>query len=144
MERGFCIKGVKSGRYRAFALEDKDGDFLFSQKSERIVFLQDTFTTTCKWDMRMDTVWRDSTQFDSICVVPYVHYYPDDLVLNGFLEAGQDQHLLKLERPDPDILKLFFTAPADSLHIIHGLNFDEKCLAVDASLHNDTNSNRAP
>ena len=134
----FSIKGVKPGKYRAFALEDKDGDFVFSQKSERIAFLQDTFTTSCKWDLRMDTIWRDSTHFDSIRVVPYVHYFPDDLVLNAFLEAGQDQHLLKLERPNPDVLKLFFTAPADSLPKIKGLNFDEKCLVADASLHNDT------
>ena len=134
----FCIKGVKPGKYRAFALEDKDGNFLFSQKSERIAFMTDTFTTSCKWDMRMDTVWRDSTHYDSICAVPYVHYFPDDLVLNAFLEAGQDQHLLKMERPEPNILKLYFTAPADSLPIIKGLNFDEKCLVVDASLHNDT------
>jgi hypothetical protein len=134
----FCIKGVKPGKYRAFALEDKDGDFLFSQKSERIAFMQDTFTTSCKWDIRMDTVWRDSTHFDSIRVTPYVHYYPDDLVLTAFLEAGQDQHLLKLERPEPDIIRMFFTAPADSLPIIKGINFDEKCLVADASLHNDT------
>ena len=134
----FSIKGVKPGKYRAFALEDKDGDFLFSQKSERIAILQDTFTTSCKWDLRMDTIWRDSTHYDSICAVPYVHYYPDDLVLNAFLEEGQDQHLLKLERPDPDILRLFFTAPADTLPVIRGLNFDEKCLVADASLRYDT------
>ena len=134
----FCIKGVKSGKYRAFALEDKDGDFLFSQKSERVAFQQDTFTTTCKWDMRMDTIWRDSTHYDSIRVVPYVHYYPDDLVLNAFLETGQAQHLLKVERPDPDAITLYFTAPADTLPVIRGLNFDEKCLVVDASLHYDT------
>ncbi|MGN0233533.1 MAG: Ig-like domain-containing protein, partial [Bacteroidaceae bacterium] len=34
----FIIKGVKDGRYRVFALEDKDGDFLFSQKNERVAF----------------------------------------------------------------------------------------------------------
>ena len=134
----FCIKGVKPGRYCAYALEDKDGDFLFSQKSERIAFMTDTFTTSCRWDLRMDTIWRDSTQFDSICAVPYVHYYPDNLVLEAFLEEGQDQHLLKMDRPDPDILRLFFTAPADSLPIIRGLNFDEKCLVAEPSLRNDT------
>lgn len=134
----FCIKGVKSGKYRAFALEDKDGDFLFSQKSERIASPLDSFETSCKWDVRMDTVWRDSTQFDSIRVVPYVHYFPDDLVLLAFLESGQDQHLIKMERPDPDVLKLYFTAPSDTLPTIRGLNFDEKCLVPDASLNYDT------
>jgi len=134
----FCIKGVKPGAYRAYALEDKDGDFLFSQKSERIAFMQDTFTAYCQWDVRMDTVWRDSTDIDSILAVPFVRYFPDDLVLNAFLEAGQDQHLLKIERPDPDAFRLYFTAPADTLPTIRGLNFDEKCLIPDASLHNDT------
>ncbi len=134
----FCIKGVKPGKYRAFALEDKDGNFVFSQKSERIAFMPDTFTTSCKWDVRNDTIWRDSTHYDSINVVPYVHYYPDDLVLEVFLEAGQDQHLLKFERPDPDVMRMYFTAPADTLPTIKGLNFDEKCLVADASLHNDT------
>lgn len=134
----FCIKGVKPGTYRALALEDKDGNFTFSQKSERIALMQEPFTTSCIWDVRMDTIWRDSTHFDSIRAVPYVRYSPDDLVLEAYLEAGQDQHLLKIERPDPDIMKIFFTAPADSLPIIRGLNFDEKCLVADPSLHNDT------
>lgn len=134
----FCIKGVKPGKYCAFALDDKDGDFVFSQKSERIAFMVDTFTTSCDWKMRADTVWRDSTQVDSIVITPVLHYYPDNLVLEVFLEAGQAQHLLKMERPDPDVFKLFFTAPADSLPIIKGINFDEKCLVVDASLYNDT------
>ena len=134
----FCIKGVKPGQYRAFALEDKDGDFLFSQKSERIAFMTDTFTAYCRWDERIDTVWRDSTEIDSLIAVPFVRYFPDDLVLNAFLEEGQDQHLLKMERPDPDVLRLFFTAPADTLPVIKGLNFDESCLVADASLHYDT------
>ena len=80
----------------------------------------------------------NSTHFDSVRAVPYVRYFPDDLVLNAFLEAGQDQHLLKLERPNPDVLKLYFTAPSDSLPIVKGLNFDESCLVVDASPNNDT------
>jgi len=134
----FCIKGIKPGKYRAFALEDKDGDFKFSQKSERIAFMPDTITTRSVMDMRMDTVWGDSAQIDSIIPIPYVRYLPDDLVLNAFLEAGQDRHLLKEERPDPDIIKFYFTAPSDSLPVIRGLNFDEKCLVADASLHNDT------
>ena len=134
----FSIKGVKAGRYFACALDDKDGNLLFTQKSERIAFMTDTFTTSCRPDVRMDTIWRDSTHYDSIRVVPYIHYYPDDLVLQAFLEAGQDQHLLKMERPDPDILRLFFTAPADTLPTIRGLNFDETCLVPDASLHFDT------
>lgn len=137
-EGRFVIKGVKHGRYRIMALDDKDGDLRFSQKSERVAFDTVVYLTSQAPDLRMDTVWRDTTHFDSINVVPYTHYYPDDIILRAFLEAGQDQHLLKTERPDPDLFRLYFTAPADTLPVLRGLNFDERCLVVQPSLHNDT------
>lgn len=137
-EGRFIIKGVRPGSYRILALEDKDGDLLFGQKNERVAFDTLVYTTTQGPDVRMDTVWRDSTHYDSINVVPYTHYYPDNIVLRAFLEEGQDQHLLKHERPTPDYFRLYFTAPADTLPIIKGKNFDESCLVAQPSLHNDT------
>ena len=134
----FSIKGVKNGSYRAFALKDADGDFLFNQKSEMIAFDTTTLTTSCKPDIRMDTIWRDSTHYDSIRVIPYTHFLPDDIVLLAFLEEGQDQHLLKTERPETDFFKLYFTAPADSLPTIEGLNFDASCLLAEPTEANDT------
>ena len=134
----FTIKGVKQGKYRAYALDDKDGNFLFSQKSEKIAFDSIEFETSSKRDVRMDTIWRDTIEYDSIRVVPYTHFLPDDLILLSFLEDGQDQHLLKKERIEPEFFTLYFTAPADTLPIIKGLNFDEKCLLCEASEKNDT------
>lgn len=134
----FTIKGVKQGKYKAYVLDDKDGNFIFSQKSERISFDSIVFETSWKRDVRMDTIWRDTIEYDSIRVVPYTHFLPDDLVLLAFLEDGQDQHLLKWERPEPEFFRLFFTAPADTLPNIKGLNFDEKCLVCEASEHFDT------
>lgn len=134
----FTIKGVKQGKYRAYALDDKDGNFLFSQKSESIAFDSLVFETSSKRDVRMDTIWRDTVEYDSIRVVPYTRFLPDGLILLSFLEDGQDQHLLKWERPEPESFRLFFTAPADTLPIIKGLNFDEKCLVCEATEHNDT------
>lgn len=134
----FTIKGVKHGKYRIFALKDSDGDIVFSQKNEVIAFDTLIVSTSSKPDVRMDTIWRDSTHYDSIRVVPYTHYLPDDVILMAFLEEGQEQHLLKTERPDPDFFRLFFTAPSDTLPHIKGLNFNEECLVVEPSLHNDT------
>ena len=134
----FTIKGVKHGKYRIFALKDSDGDIVFSQKNEVIAFDTLVVSTSSKPDVRMDTIWRDSTHYDSIRVVPYTHYLPDDVILMAFLEEGQEQHLLKTERPDPDFFRLFFTAPSDTLPHIKGLNFNEECLVVEPSLHNDT------
>lgn len=72
-EGRFTIKGVKDGAYRVRALEDKDGDFVFSQKNERVAFDTTVYVTGSFPDVRMDTVWRDSLWYDSIRVVPYTH-----------------------------------------------------------------------
>lgn len=135
----FTIKGVARGRYRIFALKDADGDFRFSQKSEIIAFDTAVVEPTCAPDVRYDTLWRDTVHFDSIRAVPYTHFYPDNIVLKAFLEEGQDQHLLKTERPVPNRFTLYFTAPADTLPVIRGLNFDEKnAFVAEPSAHNDT------
>lgn len=137
-EGRFTIKGVKDGAYRVRALEDKDGDFVFSQKNERVAFDTAVYVTGSFPDVRMDTVWRDSLWYDSIRVVPYTHYTPDDVLLLAFLEDGQERHLLKTVYPEPTNFTFYFTAPSDSTPRIKGLNFDERCLVADASLKNDT------
>ena len=137
-EGRFTIKGVKDGAYRVRALEDKDGDFVFSQKNERVAFDTTVYVTGSFPDVRMDTVWRDSLWYDSIRVVPYTHYTPDDVLLLAFLEDGQERHLLKTAYPEPTSFTFYFTAPSDSTPRIKGLNFDERCLVTDASLKNDT------
>lgn len=137
-EGRFTIKGVKDGAYRVRALDDKDGDFVFSQKNERVAFDTTVYVTGSFPDVRMDTVWRDSLWYDSIRVVPYTHYTPDDVLLLAFLEDGQERHLLKTAYPEPTNFTFYFTAPSDSTPRIKGLNFDERCLVADASLKNDT------
>lgn len=137
-EGRFTIKGVKDGAYRVRALDDKDGDFVFSQKNERVAFDTTVYVTGSFPDVRMDTVWRDSLWYDSIRVVPYTHYTPDDVLLLAFLEDGQERHLLKTVYPEPTSFTFYFTAPSDSTPRIKGLNFDERCLVTDASLKNDT------
>lgn len=134
----FSIKGIASGRYRIFALNDMDNDYRFSQSSEALAFDTTVYIPSSRPDLRMDTCWRDTIYYDSIRVVPYTHYYPDDIVLKTFLEAKQDLHLLKTERQEPDWFRLYFTAPVDTLPVIKGLNFDESCLVLEASEKRDT------
>ena len=134
----FTIKGVAPGKYRAFALKDMDGNFRFSQKSEQLAFDTVPFSTSSRPDLRPDTVWTDTSHIEKIRMVPYIHYYPDNLTLLAFLEDGQDQHLLKTERLKPEMFTLYFTAPADTLPLIQGFNFDASALVPEPSLHNDT------
>ena len=134
----FSVKGLAHGRYRAFALQDVDGDYTFSQKNERIAFDTVSFATSQRPDLRPDTVWVDTVRYEKIRMVPYIHYYPDDLVLLAFQEEGQPRHLLKQERLTAEKMSFYFTAPSEELPVIEGLNFDAASLFCEASAKRDT------
>ena len=139
-ERGhFVIKGVAPGEYRVYALQDVDGDFKFSQKSEMIAFSHQTYIPSCSPDIRQDTIWRDSLHIDNILRVPYTHFYPDDVVMLAFQEVQTTRNLLKIERQQPDRFTMFFTCGDSLLPVIRGLNFDsDSAFIVESSQKKDT------
>ena len=139
-ERGhFVIKGVAPGEYRVYALQDADGDFKFSQKSEMIAFSHQTYSPSCAPDIRQDTIWRDTLHIDNILRVPYTHFYPDDVVLLAFQEVQNTRNLLKIERQEPDRFTMFFTYGDERLPVIKGLNFDsDSAFIVEHSAKKDT------
>lgn len=135
----FVIKGVAPGEYRVYALQDADGNFMFSQKSEMIAFSHEKYTPTAGPDIRQDTIWRDTLHIDNIVRVPYTHFYPDDIVLLAFQETQTDRYLLKTERQDPDRLLFYFSYGIDQLPVIRGLNFDaDSAFILEASQKKDT------
>lgn len=135
----FSIRGVAPGSYRVYALQDMDGTFSFSQKSEAIAFSKDIIKPACEPAIRFDTVWHDSVHIDSLREVHYTRFTPDDILLLSFTETGQPRHLLKTERSTPGLMSFYFTAPSDSMPVITGLNFNaDEDLVKEYSLHNDT------
>ena len=135
----FVIKGVAPGDYRVYALQDADGDYKFSQKSEVIAFSHQTYTPTCGPDTRQDTIWRDSLRIDNIIQVPYTHFYPDDVVLLAFQETQTDRYLLKTERQNADRIGVYFSYGNEQLPVIHGLNFNaDSAFVLEASPQKDT------
>ena len=66
----FCIKGVKAGDYRVYALRDQNNDYRFSQKSEEMAFTPEIFTPSWKPDTRQDTIWRDSLHINGLYPLP--------------------------------------------------------------------------
>lgn len=135
----FYIKGVAPGTYRLYALDDADGDFIYGQRSEKLAFDTTIITPYCALDTRYDTTWIDSTHVDTIKSIPYMHFYPDDIILRAFTVATQDLHLLKMERPIPDKFTIFFTASSDTIPHITPLNFSSlESIILERSLTNDT------
>ena len=135
----FTIKGVAPGAYRAFALQDADGDFVLSQKSEQLGFSRDKIEPSCKPDTRPDTIWRDSLHILDIKRIGYTHFLPDDVTLLCFQEPNTDRSFLKIERNEPNKLGIFFTYGCDSLPKLRGLNFDSTdSFVLEASEKKDT------
>ena len=135
----FVVKGVAPGKYRAYALQDADGDYKFSQKSEMIAFSHDTWQPSAKMDVRQDTVWRDALHIDSIRQVSYLHHYPDDIVLLAFQEVQTDRYLLKTERKNADRINVFFSYGHEELPVIKGLNFkSDDAFIVESNARRDT------
>lgn len=136
----FVIKGLdKEARYRVYALDDKNQNFYYDQKSERVAFNHIDIQSTCKPDVRYDTIWHDTIYYDSIKKVPYTHFYPDDIVLLAFETNDKDRHLIKSERPELNRFSLYFSSRCDTLPRVRALNFDTTdAFIIDATEHNDT------
>lgn len=135
----FVIRGIAPGTYRVYALQDADGNYIYSQKSEMLAFSHETFNPYAKPDIRQDTVWRDTLRIDSIIITPYTHFYPDDIVLRAFTALQTDRYLVKSERAEPNKLNFYFSYGNDSLPQLRGLNFNcDSAFVVDSNLKNDT------
>lgn len=107
----FSIKGVAPGRYRIYALQDMDGDFHWS-RGEKLAFTDRRIEPSSYPDIRYDTAWVDTVRYDSIRVVPYTHFTPDDVVLFAFQERPAVRALLKVVREVPNHFTAYFTAPS--------------------------------
>jgi len=135
----FVIKGIAPGSYRVFALQDMDGTYTFSQKSEKIAFNHEIFVPSFKPDVRQDTIWSDSLHIRSITPVHYTHFLPDDIMLRAFTELQTDRFFLKTERKQANRFDVFFSYGHTELPTIKGLNFNaEDAFVVEPSEKKDT------
>lgn len=135
----FVIKGVASGSYRIYALQDMDGNYMFNQKSEKLAFCHDIIVPSCKPDVRQDTTWIDSLHIKSIDQVGYTHFLPDNIVLRAFTEELTDRYFLKSERKQANNFSLFFSYGDSILPQIKGLNFNaDSAFIMEASDRKDT------
>ena len=135
----FVVRGVAPGEYRIYAMQDADGNYMFSQKSEKIAFSHEIVVPSCKPDVRQDTIWRDSLHIDNIIQSGYTHFLPDDIVLRAFNETQTDRFLVKTERKQANCFSLFFSYGNEELPQIKGLNFDEEdAFLLEVSERHDT------
>lgn len=120
-------------------MQDQDGDYRFSQKSEQIAFSCDTITPSFCDAVRQDTTWIDSLHIKDITRVGYTRFTPDNIVLRAFNETLTDRFFLKAERQEPDHFTLFFSYGDKSLPELRGLNFDDSnAFIIEPTVRRDT------
>lgn len=135
----FVIKGIAPGQYRIYALNDMDGNYSYSQKSEKIAFSHDIIVPSSKPDVRQDTIWRDSLHIDNILQTGYTHFLPDDIALRAFTAEVTDRFLIKTERKDAEKVSFYFTYGNEQLPQIEGIGFDaNEAFVVESTLKQDT------
>ena len=137
----FTIKGIAPGKYRIYALKDGNQNYLFDSKTEIIAYSDSLIVPSMEPASRLDTTWNafDTLKIDTIIKVNYTRFMPDDIVLMAFKEENTIQYLSKSEREQLNRFSLYFSAKADTLPIVKGLDFDEKnAFVIESSIHNDT------
>lgn len=136
----FTIRGIAPGKYRIYALQDGNQNYMYDSKTETVAWSDSLIIPSMAPALRHDTVWNeiDTTHIDTIYEVHYTRFMPDDIMMRAFKQESSLQYLAKSERPDTKKFALYFSAKADTLPTLRGLDFDEKQLIVEANQRNDS------
>ena len=126
-DRGrFTIRNITPGKYRVYALKDANRDYKFDQPGEDIAFTEEVFVPTFEPATRQDTIWKDSLTIDTIMVVNYTRYFPDNIELRLFKEKFERQYMLRPERLSEKTFQLKFNADLDTLPVPHLINAESE------------------
>ena len=122
----FIIRGVAPGKYRIYALMDGNQNYLYDSKTEMVAFSDSIIIPSMMPATRQDTLWKDTLTIDTIKTVAYTRFMPDDVILRAFKEENTRQFFSRSQRDKEYHFILKFSAKADTLPILTGLNFDAK------------------
>ena len=135
----FIIRGVAPGKYRIYALMDGNQNYLFDSKTEAIAFSDSIIIPSMMPATRQDTIWKDTLTIDTIKTVGYTRFMPDDIILRVFKEENTRQYFSRSQRDKENHFILKFSAKADTLPTLTGLNFDATdAFVVEPNIGNDS------
>lgn len=141
----FTIRGVAPGKYRIYALEDANRDYMYDNPAEAIAFMETIIEPTSERALRNDTIYVEQDhshdhdhdhaeasdkdkplkkEIDTIKAVEYTRFLPDNIVLRSFKSGFQRQFLQKYERTEHQLC-IFFGAPTE-MPKLEPLNFDKE------------------
>lgn len=125
-DRGeFTIRGVAPGKYRLFALDDKNRDYMYDNPMEALAFYDVILEPTSVGAVRNDTIYADEekTVLDTVKVINYTRFLPDDIVMKSFLSERRREYFRNAERKEARKFVLNFGTTTNEPKL-EPLNFD--------------------
>ena len=110
----FTFRGVKSGQYKVYGLNDLDGDYKFA-RSEDLAFNDSVITTTTESYQSTDTVFTYSHEVDTVIARAHTKYLPNDVLLMMFNEDYMPLYLKKYERSADNKMHVLFSTVSTEL-----------------------------
>jgi len=139
-ERGeFTVKGISEGKYRIYALDDINRDYMYDNPAEAIAFFDSIVVPSYTQAFRTDTIYKKDLTVDTVMSIPYTKFLPNNIVLKSFMSDFKRQYLQKTERTTANQMKIFFGAPTE-MPKVTPLNFTDSpdWSVLERSRGNDT------
>ena len=136
----FTVRGLAAGKYRIFALDDKNRDYKYDNPQEAVAFLDSIVVPSSIPAVRQDTVFRDSVTIDTVIAVNYTRFLPDDILLRSFSSGFQRKYFQKHERIQREKLVVFFAAPTQEpvFELLRPASDNDSWYLMEKSKGNDT------
>lgn len=136
----FTVRGLAAGKYRIFALDDKNRDYKYDNPQEAIAFLDSIVVPSSMPAIRQDTVFKDSVTIDTVKTINYTRFLPDNILLRSFSSGFQRKYFQKHERTQREKLVVFFAAPTQepAFELLKPVSGNENWYVMEKSKDNDT------
>lgn len=140
-DRGrFIVRGLAPGKYRVFALNDRDADFRYSSDEEDLAFYDSIVVPTTERVEAFDTVYNTLTgAVDTVTSRVRTRYLPNDVLLRTFNSGKRPQFVSRYERIDSTRLFLKLNMPEKRLPSFTFLDLpDMPAPVLESPLTNDS------
>lgn len=112
----FVIGGLAPGKYRVYALDDRDGDLAWSSPEETLAFYDAIVEPYSEQTQATDTIFNLKTgEVDTVVNRGRTRFLPNNILLRSYNTGYAQQYITKYERVDSTKLVFNFNAPADSM-----------------------------
>ena len=116
----FTIRGLKPGKYKVFALNDKNRDIHWD-RTEDVAFYDSIVSPSIESIEVVDTL-RAVNGTDSLVSRQGVRYLPNNVLLTWFNEGWAAQYLKDYKRPERKRITFNFATKSDTLPVINIIN----------------------